>query len=370
MSTVLPILRRSAVQTAKACLYRYNQIWNLSVPDHNDFSLRGIAFHACAHRYITLLMEAGMEQDNDLARQAFQEGIATSLTPAPLVAEVLSIYLPWAENFSLKLEWFVAAEEHQVGQNQQTFTPDLVYAAPDALTIVDFKTFWVCLTEDQIRNDFQARWYIYNAMRIWPNFPVYRFTHSYVRFGKTVSVDFTANELSTLADEVDAIAATITEATERNEWPATAGTECAYCTLKCPLADNPVVVPKRFTLPQQAQGIAGWILATETNVKLAKKALKAYCAANGPVDVGGVAFDNRPVLQRTYPIHEVLKVLAARNIAGGFDQAGLTISHSALAKLMKQFPQLEEDLLPYQSSKTTYRFSAKRPGIGEEDEDA
>lgn len=371
MSITLPVLRRSAIQTAKSCLFRYKAHWVDGVPDQNDFSLRGIGFHSCAHRYIVRLVEAKLPADAEEAKVAFTEGIAMALTPAKIVPEVHDIFMKWAENFGLDLQWFMAAEEHQVGRdNQQTFTPDLVYARPDGLEIVDFKTYWAGMTEVQIRNDFQTKFYVYNAMRIWPHFPKYAFTHSYVRFGTSVRVEFQPSDLSDFAEEVEAVAATIEEATERGEWPATAGTECAFCSLKCPLVDSPVLVPKRFTLPEQATLIAGWILATEQRVKVAKKALKAYCAAEGAVDVQGVEFDNRPVLQRSYPVDKVLDVLKARNVMGAFDnEAGLTISHSALSRLFKSFPQLEDDLRPYQSSRTSYRFSAKKPGVGDDEDE-
>ncbi len=374
MNTILPVLRRSAIQTATSCLHRYNQIWNQGTPDHSDLSLKGIAFHACAHRYILRLVEQQIPADEEEAKAAFTEGIASVLTPQRLVAEVHQIFFGWAVHFALDLESFVAAEEHQVGKSQtheQTFTPDLVYARPMGVEVVDFKTYWHPLTEEQVRRDFQARWYVFNSMRIWPNFPAYTFTQSYVRFGSSVSVTFTPADFSTFADEVEAIAETITEATTRNEWPATAGPECAYCELRCPLADHPAIVPKRFTGLDQATQVAAWILAGETQLKAARKALKAYCAANGAIDVNGVEFDHRPVLQRTYPLEDVLRVLKERSIFGAFDKdtsPGLTISHSALGKLMKSFPQLEVDLKPYQQSKTTYRFSAKKPGIGDEDE--
>lgn len=374
MTAILPILRRSAMQTAQSCLHRYNEIWNKGTPDQSDLSLIGIGFHACAHRYILRLVDRQLPMDAEEAKLAFPEGIASALTPARLVPQVREIYMPWAERFGMDLTAFVAAEEHQIGKNQQTFTPDLVYARQSLLEIVDFKTYWHPLTETQIREDFQARFYAYNAMKIWPNFPVYRFTHAYVRFGSALSVDFTPGDLDSLADEVDAVAATIMEATERQEWPATAGVECAYCELKCPLADHPAIVPKRFTLPEQAGVVANWVLAADTQLKTAKKALKAYCAANGPITVGGVVFDHRPVVQRTYPIDAVMeaihKVGADKDAATlAADNYSLTVSHSALGKIFKAYPNLEPILLGVQRSKTSYRFGPKKPGIGDEDDE-
>ena len=257
-----------------------------------------------------------------------------------------------------------------MGKNRQTFTPDLVYGRPDCLEVVDFKTFWHPLTEPQVQGDFQARFYMYNAMRIWPHFPNYRFTQSYVRFGKSTSVDFKPEDFGSFTDEVEAVAASIEEAGKRNEWPATAGVECSYCELRCPLADNHAVLPPRLTVPEQAQLVGAWYLTDDVKRRAAQKALKAYVSAHGAFKVGDVEFDIRPVLQRSYPIGSVLHILHERNIAGAMNEEGLMISHSALGKLLKRFPMLEEDLLPFQQSRTSYRFGAAKPGIGDDGEES
>ena len=160
--------------------------------------------------------------------------------------------------------------------------------------------------------------------------------------------------------------AAVLEAETRGQWPATAGPECAYCELRCPLADHPAVIPKRFTIPEQASVVGGWILAAETQLKGAKKALKAYCAAHGAVNVKGVLFEHRPVLFRSYPLEDVMRVLKAHKAE---EMSSLTISHSALAKLMKADPRIEQDLLPVQQSKTSYRFGPKKLEEADDDED-
>ena len=95
-TTLLPILRRSAMQTAKSCLHRFNQIWNLGVPDQSDLSLKGIGFHSCAHRYILRLVDQSLAADEEEAKAAFREGIAHALTPGHLVPEVREIFFVWA----------------------------------------------------------------------------------------------------------------------------------------------------------------------------------------------------------------------------------------------------------------------------------
>lgn len=365
------LARRSAVEAASQCLYRYKAIWVDGVDDQSDYAARGIAFHACAHRYIERLVERGLVQDHEEAEAAFIEGIATSRLPGRLVKEVRELFDRWAEHFALDLDNFLAAEERQ-DTPDQVFTPDLVYGRPHELEIQDFKTFYVELTETQAREDWQARFYIRNAMRKWPGFPSYRFTFVFVRLGRTLSLTFSPDEIAALERDVEAVLAMVKMASETGVWPATPGGACTYCELKCPIVDQPVVMPKRFLDAADVPRFAAWVLAADQMLKMAKKALKQHCVANGSVMVGNVEYANRPVLERKYPVDALMKVLEHRNLMGAFDQSaaqGLTISHSALSKLLKAFPMLKDDLAPYVQEKTTYRFGSRKPG-GDDDEDA
>ena len=404
MTEALTVYRRSELEGAD-CLHRYRQIWIEGVDDSSDYALRGQAFAAIKHDYLERLVAQGLTQDEEEARAAFIAGIAASRCPDRLIPEVRDLWDRHAERFELRLDRFVAAEEKQlpvlckacrkgwyVAEIRPTnntcpscgsadlelrpfvFTPDLVLAHPEGnvLEIVDDKTFFIALTEAQAQASFQGRFYVRYGMARWPGFTTYRFTFNFVRLGKQVSVDYTQADLDRLEREVDASVAKIEQAKIDDYWPATAGPSCTYCELKCPLADRPAIVPKRFTLPEQAVTVASWILAAETQLKTAKKALKAYCAVNGAVDVQGVAFDNRPVLQRTYPIDHVIAAMTAAGVekdAATLGAGSLTISHSALAKLFRSYPALEQELLPFQASKTTYRFGAKKPGVGDDDDE-
>lgn len=371
-TTSLPLLRRSAIEAAGHCLYRYKRIWVDGVDDMSDYALRGIAFHACAHRYILRLVEHQLGQDQEDAEAAFLEGIASvGRLPGRLVTEVRALFDRWAEHFELDLQWFLAAEERQE-RSDQAFTPDLVYGRPDCLEIIDFKTFWVALTEEQAKADFQAKWYLRNAMIEWPNFPQYRFTFAFVRLGTVISIPFRPEMLTTLSREVAAVQAQIERAEDAGDWPATPGPACGYCQLKCPVVDNPLNLPKRILQVEQAQQLGGWILAGEQMIRQAKKALKGYCSSHGPVNVKGVEWDNRARMERRYPIDQVLHILKQRSIFGAFDDAaeqGLTISHSALAPLFKKFPALEDDLASIVQEKQTWRFGAKKPGGVDEEMD-
>src|SRR4029453_9956799 len=346
-AATLAVLGRSAIEAAGNCFYRLKALWVDGIDDMSDYAIRGIAFHACAHRYILRLVDRGLGQDQEEAEAAFLEGIASGgRLPGRLVAEVRQLFDRWAENFELELPWFLAAEERQE-RSDQAFTPDLVYGRPDCLEIVDFKTFFVAPTLEQAKADFQAMWYLRNAMIEWPNFPEYRFTFEFVRLGMSISIAFRPEMVTTLTRQVAAVQAQIEHAEATGEWPATPGPSCGDCTLKCPLVDEPFNLPKRILQMEHAQQLGGWILAGEQMIRGAKKALKGFCASHGPVNVKGVEWDNRPRLERKYPIDQVLAILQRRGVFGAFDEAekeGLTISHSALTPLFKKFPALEQDL--------------------------
>jgi hypothetical protein len=365
-------LRRSAVEAAGQCLFRYNKLYNEGVPEQNDPALRGIAFHACAHRYILRLVDKRLVNDAEEAREAFAEGIAAIADfPARLVVEVRTLFDRWAEKFDLDVDAYLTSEEH-AERSEQTFTPDLVYLRPTGLQIVDFKTYWVGLTEAQARADWQTRWYIRNAMIEWPNCGSYTFTYSFVRLNSSLSVTFQPHELDDLQREIEAVQGRILESHRTGMWAATPGPACSYCNLKCPAVDNLPIVPKRLDGPLALQ-VAEKLLAAEQLIKLAKKALKGYCAENGPVTVNGIEWANRPTVSRSIPVDAILDAFkklkidrqAAEVLAAGGD---LTISASALGKIQRLYPELENLLAPHVREKTGYRFSARKPGDDEEEE--
>lgn len=370
MTAPMKIYRRSELE-ATDCLARYKAIWEDGLDDASDAAIRGQAFHAIKHIYIQKLVAAQLPADEELATIAFIEGIAESKCPNRLVTEVRELWERHVPHFGLDLDKYVLSEEKQVSFGGLTFTPDLVYAHPDRneLELKDDKTFYVALTEEQARAEFQARFYVRIAMSLWPGFATYRFTYHFVRFGSTVSVVFTADELVQLDREVTAAIAKIEHARLTGSWPATAGPSCTYCQLKCPLVDQAITMPKRMTTIVEAETLAEWTLAAERMVKDAKKLLKQYCTMNGGVNVNGVVWQNRPVVERKYPLDRVTEMLKFAGLGGSLvspDGEELTISHSALKKIFKQVPAIEEGLKPYIQEKTTYRFSARKPGVGDE----
>jgi len=115
------------------------------------------------------------------------------------------------------------------------------------------------------------------------------------------------------------------------------------------------------------------VLVAEKQLKAVKKVLKESVTVDGPISVNGVVWDNRPSVSRSYPIDKVLEGFkklkidrqAAEVIAAGGD---LSISQSALSKVFRLYPDLEPILAEAVKEKTTYRFSAKKPGDDEEDD--
>src|ERR1019366_7167936 len=310
MTQAIRMYRRSELEAVgDGCLYRYDQIWRQGIDDTSDLALVGIGMHRAQHRYVLRLVEAGVPQDAEEARAAFTEGIALSQTPNRLIPEMRELCDRFAEHWELPLDQYVTAEERHESADGVSWSPDLVLARPTELEIIDFKWGWAPpLTEDDLRTLFQARVYSFYAMQRWPNFQTYRFTIFAARFNKHVSVVFSHQDLDNVERELQAHIATIEGAEASGSWPAHAGPSCRFCQLKCPLVDTPVVMPKRFLEPSQAQQIGGWILAGQQMIKEAKKALKGWVSTNGPVSVNGVVWDNRSTMERKYPVQAILDV--------------------------------------------------------------
>jgi hypothetical protein len=343
-----------------------NEIWNKGVPDESDIALLGIAFHRCKHVYIQLLVEYGVEADSELAQQAFTKGVALAQTPSWLLPELRQLWERHAEHYELNLSGYVTAEERE-SSGGVAFTPDLVTANTriNELEIHDDKSGWAPPpSEDELKMLYQARAYCCFARDRWPGFSSYRFSLHAVRYNVMTSVVFTDAELDEIEREVRADIATLEHAKRTDSWPAVPGPSCRFCSLQCPVLDNtPAIMPKRLTEVESAQKLAAWTLAGQNMVKQAKKVLKEYCSAHGPISVNGVEWNNRPGLERKYSLTVVLEVLKLNDIAGVFEnskQDQLTVSHSALKKLFALHPRLEEDLAKHVQSKTKYKFSAKQ----------
>ena len=363
----LTVYRRSELEDSD-CLFRVNKIWREGIEDSSDYSIRGQAFAHIKHLYILRLVAKQIEADEEEANAAFIQGIAEHQTPLRLLPELRELWMRHTANaFTLDLERYVTSEERQQGDGL-SWSPDLVYAHGDELEILDDKSWWSMFTEEEARQSFQGRFYVWQARQRWKNFARYRMTFVFIRFNKVVSVVYSQADLDAVELEVRAAVARRQHAEQTNQWPAVAGPSCRFCELACPIADTPVTMPIRLTA-EQAPRVAAWVLTADKALKSAKKTLKAHSAAYGAISVGGVEFANRPVMQRSYPLDAVLEVLKKRSLMGAFEESamqGLTVSQSALSKLFKAYPGLIDDLAPYVQEKQTFRFAAKQAGGDEE----
>jgi len=371
----LPIYRRSELEAiVDGCLLRYKALWIDGVDDSSDISLIGVAFAKIKHLYVMRLVDKGLPQDAEEAHDAFIEGVAITQLPARLIPETRDLWEFHASKFALAVDRFVTAEEKDAS-GQVAFAPDLVLAhESNTLEVIDDKSGWhPPLTEAELKTNFQARVYSRYARDRWPNFRQYDFTLYAVRFNKRVTVSFTQQELDTVDVEIQAAISTIELAKAANAYPAIPGPACRFCTLKCPVADNQMSLPKRLSLEQRLP-VAEWLLVADKQLKAMKKLLKESVTANGPISVRGVVWDNRPSVSRSYPVDAILSAFqklkidrqASDVLAAGGD---LTISASALKKIMRLYPELETMLQLSERQKTTYRFGAKKPGDDEDEED-
>ncbi len=367
----LKVFRRSELElVTDGCLWRYSKLYREGVDDASDLSLIGIGGHAVMYAYLTRLVAKGIPQDIEEAEAAFVEGIAAVQTPPRLIPEVKHVWDYFVPYYTLPVDRFVAAESKEA-HGQVGFTCDLVLAHPDRneLEICDWKWGWnPPLTEDALKALFQARVYARYGMETWPGFTTYRFTLVAARFNKFVSVVFSRADLDSVDLEVAAAVATIRRCEQTGQWPAVPGPACQWCELECPAVSQVGDLPKRLLEARQAQAVASWVLAGEAQLRSAKKALKAYVAGHGPVEVNGVVFDNRPAVSRAYPLIEVVNTIHQRNAAGAFDDQPFTIPASNLKKPFKAFPELEQALAGVATEKTTYRFASKRAGDEDTDE--
>jgi hypothetical protein len=359
---------------AAGCLHRVKKLWYERVDDSSDISLLGQAFHKVQHLYILRLVDKGLNQDSEEAMEAFVEGVAISQLPARLIPELRSVWQFHIEAFMLPVSRFVTAEE-QGSSGQVSFAPDLVLAHPDnVLEIIDFKSGWYPpLTETELRGNFQARFYSRHARGRWPSFDEYSFTLQAVRFRRSTTVTFTPDELDAVDIEIQAAISTVELAKAADAWPAIPGPACRFCTLDCPVVDNPATLQKRLT-KEQYQALGRWMIPADKEFRYMRKLLKEGYGVYGPLDVNGVTWDMRPSVSKRYPVDAILKAFkklkidrqAADVAAAGGD---LTISASALKKIGRLYPELEAVLEPSALQKTTFRFSAKKPGDDDDDEE-
>ena len=347
--------RRSALE-AVDCPKRYHTLYEAEDPpvDTNDAAKRGIVFHDIVKVYIRRLASLGLQADHEELRRAVDATIAVHALPPDLVREVVDLVDRWALTFELDLEAFVCAEETQRLEPEEVgarggveWTPDLVYARDGELHQLDWKTYWLGFTDREVKSQFQAIAYVWQAAKKWPNFDRYRFSFVFPRLGTVATDVWTREEVEELEIAVQSRIAIIERCRERGEWPEIPGTQCQFCRLDCSIKDHPKLDITRVTSIGNARTIADELSVLERAVTVRREALRAWCGEHGPVVTGGVGWGYGARVQREYPAEEVMALLREH----GVERSGITLSATALRgwvkpgkKYQKRYKGLEEQI--------------------------
>lgn len=333
------------------------------VEDRGDESQRGIAFHEIAFRYIDRLAKAGLQTDAEEAALAFQEGIALTQLAPSLLKDVTGLWQRFSANFQLDVNAYLTAEERQETE-RFTWIPDLVYIYPDRVKVLDWKTFYKGLTPDQARAEFQLKFYLLQALDIWPNFDRYEFVFVFVRMGYEVSIVLRPADIELIRPEVESIVLALDEAERTGNYPAIQGNHCGLCRLKCPLADNPLKLPVRFQNVDQAQQAFGRVLTLEQELKALKKSLGAWCKVEGPLIYNGQEYIHLANVLQRYPALELIDFLRERGTPDELIRL-ITVSKSALgdwAHPKKSSPAVLELLQEIEQASTRWAFRHRKAG--------
>lgn len=358
-TAALPVVHRRSAIEAFACPRRYKALYIDGVPDASDPARRGSAFHAAAHRYIEALRARKQTSDLELAQLALTHGLAETITPPHLAHEVTDLFWRWAESFELDLDALLVAEKRQQDEEGYSWTPDLVYAHDDVLEIRDWKTHHAIWSESQAAAEFQARWYCWQARKLWPGFDRYRIVFVFVRYGVEVAAEFDVPELEYFETSVEGIVAAIRRAHETDDFPAIPGESCSYCTLTCDVAEHPERVPLRLISRVSAERALGLKLAMTAALRTIDEALRGYCQEHGPVTCNGMEIAHRPTEKREYPAAGVYDVLHAAEIPPKF-----SVSKSALRSYLttRKFSHVREPLEALAKVTPGSTFRVKRAG--------
>jgi hypothetical protein len=365
-SATLPVVHRRSAIEAFSCPRRYKALYIDGVPDESDPARRGSAFHAAAQRYIQALRDRKQTSDLELAQLALTAGLAETITPPHLAHEVTDLFWRWAESFELDLDAVLMVEEKQRDAEGHTWTPDLVYAYDEVLEIRDWKTHFAIFSDARAAAEFQAKWYCWQARKLWPGFSRYRIVFVFVRYGVDVSAEFDVPELEYFETSVAGIVAAIRRAGETNVFPAIPGSSCSFCTLTCEVAEHPERVPLRLISKVSAERALGVKLAMTAALRNVDAALNAYCTEHGPVSCNGMEIAHRPAPKMEFPADGVYQVLRAADIPPRF-----TVSKSALRSYLttKKFSHVREPLEALAKVTPGSRFSVKRAGYDDDSEE-
>jgi len=347
---LVPIYRRSALDAA-SCPKRFYELYERPDPieDGSDAALRGQAFHETARIYILRLAEKNLTGDAEELKESLDEAIAALRVPSHLIKEVENLAEKWAMTFEFDQDSFLLAEETQtltaedLGEDYGLqWTPDLVYVRGGELEQVDWKTYWAGITDKEVKHEFQAQVYVWQAAQKWPNFERYRFTFNYPRLGFSSTAVWTAEEVEELEVVVKSRVAIINECRKSGEWKANPGSMCVFCRLDCPVKDHESLDVSRVKTEEEAKRIAGELLVYEKAVTARKDALRAWCGDTGPLVSNGVQWGFTESESISFPADDVIRVLENH----GIESRDFSLTKTALRSYLKtkKHKEVAEDL--------------------------
>jgi hypothetical protein len=165
---------------------------------------------------------------------------------------------------------------------------DIIEIEGNHVTITDHKTQYNILSKEQMDTNSQLTMYCYLAKCLYPQLEKFTVKIYFARYGAYRTSQRTLEDLDKFRQEVDI---TINQIEAIEEWVPIAGANCAFCEFihSCPLAqyDPKGMDPPEVLTDEQAVKEARLIRVREEQVKRAKERLKAYCSANGDVQVSG-----------------------------------------------------------------------------------
>ena len=338
------VYRRSALE-AISCPKRFYEIYERTDPieDSSDEALRGQGFHEAAKKYIQRLASLKLTTDAEELQLALREAITELRIPAHLVKEVEALAERWALTFELDLDSYLLSEETQILDDYGLqWTPDLVYVKGDELHQIDWKTHWAGLSDAQVKDQFQAQVYVWQAAQKWPGFESYRFTFTYPRLGYSATAVWSRAEVDELEIIVLSRIDIIDACRKAGEWKANPGSMCLYCRLDCPVKDHGSLDVSRVKNAAEASAIAGELMVFDKAAQARKNALKAWCDERGPVVCNEVEWGYSDSDVTTFPADGVLRVLSSHGIAG----MDFTVTKTALRTYLssKKYSRVGSDL--------------------------
>lgn len=332
MTVLVPEKRRSALELFGKCQFAWHQLYVLGVMNQSPEARRGTSIHAAIKHYIRRLFETRQTEDLALATEAFRLGLVESPVPPEMFDDVHDLFWSFVENFRLDVDAYLLHEVRPEDPDDYKLQIDLAYARGDVLELWDWKSHYRVFPQRRAQAEFQPRFYLARARRIWPGFTRYRFVFFFLRFGVSVVVEYDASDLDRFDEHVLSLEAAQLEAMAGGQYPATAGDHCGFCALECPLAADATRAPVRVVTVEDRDRLAGEYLALLQAVAARRRALEAECTVNGPFEFGDVEFGHKQSETNKYPAAKVVDVLRKHEVEPTFSVGKTAIGSYLKAK--------------------------------------